>query len=74
MTGCNTGTSGSVQGGLSLQPIYFALKTNYSEPGASQPLPSAEEDRPLPASCDPQDPAQASLAFPWSAVFTFYTC
>lgn len=73
VTGCNTGTSGSLQGGLPLPPIYIAERTSYSEP-SSEPPPPSEEERQLPATCDPQDPAQASLTFPWSAVFTFYTC
>lgn len=72
VTGCFPGTAGSVQDGLELPPIYFAVRDNYSEP-TSQPPPQTEEERPLPDTCDPQDPKQASLAFPWSAVFTFYT-
>lgn len=73
VTGCSTGTAGSLQEGLPLPPIYLAVRSNYSEP-SPQPPPPSEEERATPASCNPNDPAQASLTFPWSGVFTFYTC
>lgn len=74
MTGCSTGTAGSLQERLPLPPIYFSQRSNYSEPSGGPPhAPLTEGASQLPEPCNPDDPQQFSRVFPWNAVVTFYT-
>ena len=62
---------------LSLPPINLAIRNNYSEPAPRPPDLWRDDlwpdDRP-PDTCDPSNPRQALLTFPWTATFTLYTC
>ena len=74
MTGCSTGTAGSLQESLPLPPIYYAVRSNYSEPSGGPPHAPLTEGAPqLPSPCNPGDPKQDSLPFAWNATYTFYT-